>query len=54
MSDRIICGDCREEMKRFPDKHFDLCLTDPPYGIGEAAGKTRVAAAEIRITRVEK
>jgi site-specific DNA-methyltransferase (adenine-specific) len=25
-------------MQQFPDKHFDLCLTDPPYGIGEAAG----------------
>lgn len=29
----IIQGDCLEVMKTFPDKSFDLCLTDPPYGI---------------------
>jgi site-specific DNA-methyltransferase (adenine-specific) len=39
--DRIIEGDCLIEMQRFPDKYFDLCLTDPPYGIGEAAGKNQ-------------
>jgi len=32
--DRIIEGDCLIEMKQFPDKYFDLVLTDPPYGIG--------------------
>lgn len=32
--DTIIQGDCLEEMKKIPDKYFDLCLTDPPYGIG--------------------
>ena len=37
--DRIMEGDCLEVMKQFPDKCFDLVLTDPPYGIGEAAGK---------------
>jgi len=26
--------DCMEGMKRFPDKHFDLAVVDPPYGIG--------------------
>lgn len=29
----IYHGDCLEVMKQFPDKSFDLCLTDPPYGI---------------------
>ena len=24
-----------EYMKDIPDKYFDLCITDPPYGIGE-------------------
>lgn len=24
--------DCMEEMKRFPDKYFDLAVVDPPYG----------------------
>jgi site-specific DNA-methyltransferase (adenine-specific) len=25
--------DCIEGMKRYPDKHFDLAIVDPPYGI---------------------
>lgn len=29
--------DCLEYMKSLPDKYFDLCIADPPYGIG--AGK---------------
>ena len=32
-------GDCREVLPLLPD--FDLILTDPPYGIGEAAGKNK-------------
>jgi len=32
---RIICGDCLEIMGDLPDKSIDLCLTDPPYGIGK-------------------
>lgn len=38
---KIVQGDCLEVMKTFPDKSFDLVLTDPPYGIGEAAGKNK-------------
>ena len=25
--------DCMDLMKRYPDKHFDLAIVDPPYGI---------------------
>ena len=32
---KIIHGDCLEVMKTFPDKSFDLVLTDPPYGLDE-------------------
>jgi len=35
----IINGDCGEELKLYPDNHFDLILTDPPYGIGESNEK---------------
>lgn len=28
--------DCIEYMEQFPDKHFDLAIVDPPYGIGES------------------
>jgi site-specific DNA-methyltransferase (adenine-specific) len=31
--------DCIELMKRYPDKHFDLAVVDPPYGIGEDGAK---------------
>jgi len=29
---KIICGDCLEVMKDWPDNCVDLVLTDPPYG----------------------
>ena len=25
--------DCLDALKEFPDKHFDLCIADPPYGL---------------------
>jgi DNA modification methylase len=34
-------GDCLEVMKSIPDKSIDLCLTDPPYGIGIAKNPFR-------------
>jgi site-specific DNA-methyltransferase (adenine-specific) len=36
---QIIHADCMDILKQLPDKCIDLVLTDPPYGIGEAAGK---------------
>ena len=30
---KIICGDCLDIMKDWPDECVDLVLTDPPYGI---------------------
>lgn len=36
---QIINADCMDILKQLPDKCIDLVLTDPPYGIGEAAGK---------------
>jgi len=27
----ILLGDCREILKKFPDKHFNLIVTSPPY-----------------------
>lgn len=35
---KIICGDCLEVMKDFPDGFVDLVLTDPPYNIGKNYG----------------
>lgn len=27
-------GDCMDLLKQTPDKYYDLCIVDPPYGIG--------------------
>lgn len=35
----LSCEDCMDLMKRYPDKHFDLAIVDPPYGIGEDGKK---------------
>lgn len=32
--------DCMELMAQFPDKHFDLAIVDPPYGINFAKKHT--------------
>jgi site-specific DNA-methyltransferase (adenine-specific) len=42
-------GDCLELMREYPDNHFNLVLTDPPYGIGESNEKnaTRGHLAEV-------
>lgn len=31
----FINGDCMEYMKTMPDKYVDLCICDPPYGLGD-------------------
>ena len=36
----VFLQDCMEGMKQFPDKHFDLAIVDPPYGIGEDGRKS--------------
>lgn len=33
---QVYCGDALHYLKTIPDKSFDLCLTDPPYGINIA------------------
>ena len=33
--------DCLEYMKTVPDNFYDLCLTDPPYGIGISSNPVR-------------
>ena len=38
---KILNMDCIDFLKNCPDNYFDLCCCDPPYGIGEAAGKNK-------------
>jgi site-specific DNA-methyltransferase (adenine-specific) len=40
----LLHMDCMEYMRGLPDKAFDLCIVDPPYGIG--AGKMKLGANE--------
>jgi site-specific DNA-methyltransferase (adenine-specific) len=32
---------CKDAMREFPDKFFDLASVDPPYGRGESGGRRR-------------
>jgi site-specific DNA-methyltransferase (adenine-specific) len=34
----VFLMDCMEGMKQYQDKHFDLAIVDPPYGIGASKG----------------
>lgn len=40
MGSIVFNSDCVEGMKRFPNKHFDLAVVDPPYGINFAKTHT--------------
>ena len=40
--------DCMEYMRQFPDKHFELAVVDPPYGIGEDGGKARTRGSKAK------
>ncbi len=42
---KIYNCDCLEFMKKLPDNYFDLCITDPPYGIniGSKVGGDKLA-----------
>ena len=40
-------------MREFPDKHFDLAIVDPPYGIGSWSGGQK-SGNTISIEQVEK
>ena len=40
--------DCMSLMARYPDKHFDLAVCDPPYGIGEDWKKRKIGYKEKR------
>ena len=38
-SSDVYLEDCVTALKRFNDKHFDLAIVDPPYGIGAGSKK---------------
>lgn len=44
-------GDCMDLLKQTPDKYYDLCIVDPPYGIG--ANKMTLGNGKKKIYRGE-
>ena len=34
--DKLILGDCLEELKKLPDKSVDIAITSPPYNLGNS------------------
>ncbi len=45
----LSCEDCMALMARYPDKHFDLAIVDPPYGINvDAMGLGKGVGTESR------
>lgn len=34
MNNKAYNMDCMKALKEYPDGYFDLCVADPPYGIG--------------------
>jgi site-specific DNA-methyltransferase (adenine-specific) len=40
--------DCMAVMARYPDKHFELAIIDPPYGIGED-GKSNHSRSKLAV-----
>ncbi|NBW15983.1 MAG: site-specific DNA-methyltransferase [Caulobacteraceae bacterium] len=46
---RLILGDCREVMPLLGQ--FDAVVTDPPYGIGESAGKAKTRTSGLTSKR---
>lgn len=45
--------DCKQGMKEFPDKYFDLAIIDPPYGIKED-GKKNARRSKLATTKAYK
>ncbi len=50
----LIHGDCMDLMHNTPDKHFELAIVDPNYGIGEDGGDKKRNRDYNRIVKHEK
>ena len=47
LSNQIINGDCLKEIKKIPDKTFDLVFADPPYNMQIGEKLTRPDASKV-------
>ena len=41
MKNEVRLTDCMEYMKTVSDKHFELAIVDPQYGINQGGGKNK-------------
>ena len=46
-SSQIVNGDCLKEIKKIPDKSFDLIFADPPYNMQIGEKLTRPDASKV-------
>ena len=46
-SSQIVNGDCLEEIKKIPDKTFDLVFADPPYNMQIGENLTRPDSSKV-------
>ena len=46
-SSKIINGDCLKELKKIPDKTFDLVFADPPYNMQIGEKLTRPDSSKV-------
>jgi site-specific DNA-methyltransferase (adenine-specific) len=51
---KVYLADCMDIMRKMPDKSVDLCIVDPPYGIGESGGDKQRNRGYNRIVVHEK
>ena len=54
MTSEVFNIDCMELMARYPDKHFDLAVVDPPYGIGAAKQLYKGTSNDVNIKHKTK
>ena len=47
------CMDCMDALKYVPDKYFDCCVADPPYGIS-ITSRHRSQSVQVERERAER
>ena len=47
LSNKIINADCLKELKKIPDKTFDLVFADPPYNMQIGEKLTRPDSSKV-------
>ena len=46
--DKVVIGDCLKELKKIPDRSFDLVFADPPYNMQIGEKLTRPDSSNVR------